>query len=864
ELRDYEMVIVGKYDQPEVEGNSYEDGLELREVYSIDCSAETSPENFVASHTNWGQTDYEWKEVETEVLVGPEGQKYRSLVSTTDMYYFAYKYTVENLYVPHLAVVDWPDDAWRNFIIHIKEPGSGSPYYNDGNAGYQRSEAGLVTDNDRFPERSNKMQKMHLLFWPNSKIGSIHICNVTGGEAPAAASQIKIYEITNDLPALSVKDAGENLIGPHTERGPYTLASTYYSGHLGSYFVKKLGIIDHPQFYHNWYVTTENFIKRMLFSGQNLYLMGHFMYNSTLYPSDLSRWGYSQNSYYGGDVVRDNVGLMLRMFECNGISMISGVEHFYVPQLGNTQPTPEKIRAGVEHQFMITREGTLFPVHSVRYKDGRWSGSGQPNEDGTIPWPAMNYFHPEVQKRFLAIIGELADLYGDYPAWKGVAIVLSRAMGPMEVAYLHGPSLMEAGYEDYTINLFEKETGINIPVEYNDPERFEKRYQWIMNNIQDQWVNWRSNKYADLFKHLRDTIIGDRPDVKLHLIIHEPMLWTGSQEILDGHYDDSTYLLNTLKKLGFDVKKLKDEPGIVLTPYYAIAGSGEVRNTRGHEGWREFTQNEKWQSLFANNASGGAYLKGNIPHYGAYTFPVGRWLFSSSGTRQGWFWSTYVRETFINVMARSNPTWMSHTWMDICESMGRIQEKRIFARVYRSLPNKRYLRLTGNGLDRNIWISKTNTKGVQYAYAANLHWWEPQVTLQFSNGTQVYDLIEDKPVILDDDSWSFRLNPYLAQTFRITGGEMDSAVVQIDTQDRNHIEAEINQALSDADEVISEARSREQDFTGREDWQSLLSELENRTSRAKTRLAMGDLAGTYTLISGALPVAKEKIEKILR
>ncbi|MFC2087833.1 hypothetical protein ACFLSA_06715, partial [Bacteroidota bacterium] len=756
ESRDYEVVSVGKIEQPPVEGTHYEEGLDLKEVWSIDCTEESGPGSFVASRTVWRGGNENWKELETEVKDGPAG-KYRVLKDNEDYVYFAYKYKVQNLYAPHLAVVEFPDDAKRNFIVHIKEPGSGTPFVNDSTVGFQRSEAGWNTDHDRFPERSNEMKKIHLLFWPNSREGSIHICNVKGGEAPAAAARIKFYEITNDLPALSIKDAGDHMIGPHTERGPYTLASSYYSGPLGSYFVERLGIKDHQGFYNNWYNTTQNLIKRMNFSGQNLYLMGHFMYNSTLYPSELYRWGYFQNSYHGGDVVRDNVGLILRMFEKNNITMISGVEHFTVDILKKGQPTPEQIRAGVEHKFMVTREGTLFPIHAVRHKDGHWTGSGRPLPDGSVRWPAQNYFHPEIQGRFLAIIDDLVRLYAEYPAWKGIAFILSRCMGPMEVAHLHSKEIPGAGFEDYTIDLFEKETGIHIPVNKRDPDRFEKRYQWIKKNIEEQWITWRCAKYTDFLKRILDRVSGGRPDVKLHLVIAEPMLWEGSQEILDGHYEDSTFLVNLLKKFGFDLPKLQNEPRIVLTPIYALAGSHEADYTRGHQGWRELTQNHMWQSMFADNARGGAYIKGNIPHYGAYTYPEGRWLFSSAGTYQGWLWSTYVTETLVNVMSRSNPTWMPHTWMDICESMGRIHEQRIFARAYRTLPNALYDHLTGNGLDKNIWISQTRTGGDKFAYASNQHWWEPKVTIKFSEGSKVRDLIKDKPLRLDDNTWTFTM-----------------------------------------------------------------------------------------------------------
>ncbi|MBI3945257.1 MAG: hypothetical protein HY321_05015 [Armatimonadetes bacterium] len=887
--RDYEVAVVGEIPQRLVEGTDYEDGLDLREVYSIDCTAPTSPETFVASHTQWGAKSNEWKEVETRVVTGPAG-RYRVLAETTSMLYFAYKYKVKKLYVPHLAVVEWPDDARRNFIVHVAERASGYPesdpdpvtrlkdfhmpggvellgttdYGSFRSVGFQRSEAGLVAQHDQHPVRSNKLQKLHLLFWPNSEEGSVHVCNVDGGDEPAAAARVTIYEITNDLPALRIADAGDRLIGPHTERGPATMSSTYYSGPLGSYFTSHLGARDHPEFYRDWYTTTENWIKRARFSGQNFYLMGHFMYQGTLYPSRLSRYGFNQNKYGGGDVIRDYAGLILRMFERNGMAMVSGIEFFSVPALVETQPTPEEIRAGeASPLFMVSRRGTLFPLHAVIRADGSWWGSGRPGLDGRVHWPAMNFMHPGMQERLLAMVGELADLYGEYPAWKGVALVLSRCFGPMEPALLRSVDLLEAGYEDYTIDLFEKETGTLVPVDAKDPERFEKRYQWIMGNVREGWIDWRTRKYTELYRRLGERVAQARPDVKLHLIVGEPMLWRGSQEILDGRFDDLPYAVDVLRQFGFDLDSLRKEPGIVLTQSFPSPGSGDARMTDGHDGWREFTQNQAWQSLFANDNRGGAYVKSGLQHWGNYTFPEGKWLFRNVQTRQGWFWSTYAIETFVNTMVRSNPTWIPHTWTDISDSMGRIQEQRLFARAYRSLPNGRYERLTGNGLDRNLWVSRTQAKGATYAYAANLHWWAPEVTLRFSEGARVHDLIKDQPVALQAGAWAFRLEPYQIQSFRVSGGTILSAETRIPAADREYLEGEVRCTLGEARDVAAAARARERELAGKAGWEAL-RELEGRIARAQARLDQGDLAGAYTLISGALPVARDRIAGLLK
>lgn len=857
--RDYEVASVGPIPQRLVPGTSYEDGMDLKEVWSVDCTAEPGPGSFLATNTAMANQKDGWSEVETRVAAGPAG-RYRELARNVASHNFAYKYTVKRLFVPHLAVVEYPDDAPRNMLVQIMEPGThGSSQH----AGWQRSDSSVITSQDLFPARSNRMQKLHLLFWPNSETGSIHVVNISGGARPAAAARITIYEVTNDLPALKIADAGDRLIGVHSERGPWTMASTHYAGPLGSGYFLQLGPRDHPEFYQNWYSTTENWIKRMRFSGQNLYLMGHFMYEGTLLPSRLNRYGYNQNNYGGGDWVRDYVSLILRMFERNGMAMISGVEHFTMGSLAANQPTPEQVRAGAEHLFQVCRDGTLFPVHAVRYTDGRWTGSGQPRPDGSVRWPAANYFHPAVQERLLALVGELADQCGGSPAWKGVAFVLSRCMGPMAVAHLRSIELGDAGYEDYTIGLFERETGLKLPVDGRDPDRFEKRCQWLQANARERWLTWRCAKYTALFRQMRDRIARVNPGAKLHLILGEPMLWVGSQEITDGHYDDQAYLLDVLRQFGFDLPELKKQQGIVVSGTYAMAGSGEVEVTKGHEGWRELVQNSAWQALLADDGANGSYIKSGLVHYGDYQYPKDRWLFGNAGTRQAWLYSTLVNETFVNVMARSNPTLMPHTWTDVCESMARLHEQRLFARAYRSLPNGRYERLQGNGLDQNLWVSRVSAGGMDHAYAANLNWWEPTVTLRFAPGSQVRDLIRDEPVTLVDGAWRFRLAPYSIQSFRLDRGTLLGAETTIDQPDRKHIETAVRASLQAAEEVLAQAVRREAEFAGQTGWDAL-PELRGRTARLNAAWRQGDLATAFQLTTGALPMAREKIARILR
>lgn len=849
ERRDLEVASVGVIEQRVVDGTSYEDGLALKRVDYIDCTAPTSPETFVASFDDWNPQEGPWEEIETKVVEGPAG-RYRTFAENKPRQFFAYKFGVENLYRPHLAVVEWPDDARRNFICHVYNPAAGYPeggrYRAYRNRGFQRGEASVIMDADLHPRRSNEMKKLHILFWPIAEQGSIHITNVGDIESAAAMSRVTIYEITNDLPALNVVQADpDRMIGYHTERGPVTMSGTYYAGPLGGYFRTHLGAKRHPGFLRNWFITTENWIKRMRFTGQNLYLMGQFMYQGTLYPSQLHRYGYNQNSYGGRDAVDDYVALILRMFERNNMVMVFGIEHMTVPALMATQPSEQEIRDGVDHLYMVGRDGKICALHSTGT-----GGSGI--QDGKARWPAVNYFHPEIQKRMIAIVQEPAARYKDYPAWKGVALFVSRVFGPMDPAWLNVDNPDRWGYEDYTVELFEKETGIDIPVDPKDPERFEKRYQWITANAKAQWTDWRCEKYTELFRKMRDAITRQRPDMKLHVVLGEPM----DEHAIDGHFDDPQYTINQLRKFGIDIPSLRAEQNIVVNPLVPIAGSAEGRGVVGSS-WREKFLNATWLSLFGRDETRGVYVKGNIPHYGNYQFPEGRWLFTNPRqTRQGWFWSTYVTESFVNVMARSNPAWMPHTWMDQSESTGRIHEIRQFGRAYLSVPNGDYERLTGNGLDRNIWIARTVRDGVQYMYAANLNWWTTYAALRFDAGARVRDLIMNRPVELDNGVWSFSLPPYTIQTFRVEGeGALRSATAAVEGTAGEYIERQVRENLAKARKIIRDARARATEISDLPGWKAV-QEVQGRVLVGEARLEMGDLAGAYvTTCIGAMPAA---------
>ena len=819
--RDYEVASIGEIKQRLVEGQSYEEGMDLKLIWQVDCTQEPKPGEFIAC-SNWESK----QDIATRVEEGPAG-RYRTLVDSGVTSYFAYRFKVERLFVPHLAVIEWPDDAPRQFQVRIWEGTSmfaAAYFWKIG--GLTRGDAAVMCI-DEYP-RTNKMQKMHIIYWPNEEEEAIHFFQI-GGKAPPAASKISVYEITNDLPALKIADAGDRMIGYHTERGPVTMSQTFYSGPQGAWFPFYWAGVDHPEFYRDWYTTTENFIKRMRFSGQNMYLMGHFMYTGVLYPS--KRYIFAQNSYPYGDANRDYCGLVLRMFGRNGMNLISGIEYGITPDLVLASPaTADEIRQGAPTLFAVGKNGGLGRLHASF---------------------GLNYFHPQVQEALLTIVDELIELYKDYPAWKGIGFLLSRNFGPMAICRQDPKDdPLNWGYEDYTIELFQKETGIKIPVGAKDPERFAKRYDWLMAHAKQRWIDWRCQQFTKLYRKMRDRLIKGRPDLKLYLLNFEPMHFTKSIGDLSGLLDDQATMIETLKTFGFDVQALKKDRGMVVTYSYSSPGTRHteagIRSPYGKT-YRDLSHSETWHNLIANDGKGGAYIWSGFTEFGL-KIPKGKWLFERACTLCAYPWppGPYINDTFVNVLVRSNPTLMPHTWIDSNDPSGHLQEMRLFARAYRSLPNGKYRRLTGQGRDLNIWIEECQARGARYAYAANTNWWEAEVTLTFAPGAKVRDLIRDLPVKLENNQWKFRLGPYAVQTFRVEGNSGGDSVKAASAKLTSDPSPEITAAAERAETALAWAKENPE-VAPTEEQKTARRILVQGLERIAERRKKGDLSGAYQI-----------------
>lgn len=198
--RFYEFVVVGPIDQPVVTGNDLLEGMKLTPVIDINCAAAPKEGEFGAFR------GWEGKGVpyESKVAAGGGGKFRETGEHNADC--FSYKVTVPHPGRPHVLEVTYPDDRFRVHGFFYTELG---PEQRDsGVPGINRCSIGVLSGWPEAP--SQTLKKAHGLFWPVTATGTVDVYTTRYSPkhpaAPAAASRIRVLEVTGELPRLAVHD----------------------------------------------------------------------------------------------------------------------------------------------------------------------------------------------------------------------------------------------------------------------------------------------------------------------------------------------------------------------------------------------------------------------------------------------------------------------------------------------------------------------------------------------------------------------------------------------------------------------------------------------------------------------------------
>ena len=465
---------------------SLPDGYKGKLVVSFDCSKEYGSDVF-------------FMQKGCHTVDSPLGTYLET--AETPLSRFGFRFNLENIDKPHMLVLRYPEDKRRHMLI------------NDCFS-YDLS-TGIFTDVE-YPV-SGKIGEIHNLFWARSNDMTLTVTSWGKGE-PAAVFGFDIYELEglpeNKKPEC--EDFATRRFGVQYEDP---------NGALGD-----LGAITPEE----W---CDKFIEFAKHTGQNVLVQPIHWYfgpyfDSETQPSGLLFWlSLADHNQYSiaSTKAYDWITPFLDKFEEAGIDFIGGMTLMRLGNLiKNMNIDSEAIVNGADTYNNIRFDGGIMtgtndwtriynPVnHERMVAEGkeRWDTDVFPLAWGEVKGkgtgPMFNPLHPEVQKQIFEYFEEISRRFGHKKAFKGISVNIWHST-------LLWFSSLKLGYDDYTVSLFEKETGICVPSEPRDPERFRKRYEYLMRRNREAWIKWRCQKIRELILGARDALRKHSPDLTLYI-----------------------------------------------------------------------------------------------------------------------------------------------------------------------------------------------------------------------------------------------------------------------------------------------------------------------------------------------------------
>lgn len=504
DLRQIQFAVIDTSAAPQNTGADLQKTL----LTEIDC-AQVPPAN--AFYQGGGKTRVVTTAAGTYRESGDQGY----LQNKNDPSFFAYNLNVPRAQQPYLVAVDYPDDALRTFCIGLQE-----------RVMIDYPPVGGVDSGGEW-SLSNRLHTQSFLFWPRGTEVRVTFLNAHTGRR-AAAARIRLFRIDGDLPPLlprQKKDEGRRRgFGYWLEEGDRWAAffgapDKTLAGHMAG---------------------MERWAQAAAYMGATTLAPTLAVYQNVLYPSRFYNGYFRPTGGARDPLPLDLARLLLLVCEKHGLRL-----------LPDFHPTWNGYKRRMVDDAPYASSPSAPPPHLMVARDGKTG-------DGFFR-PYFNPLFPANQDWLIGMAGEFADRYNDSPALEGISLRVMSWAWESRSGY---PSL-HWGYEDYSVALFERDTGIKIPVAAGDPDRFAKRYDWLVSNARARWVAWRCEKIAALHRRLSARVRQARPDLLLRVPLHGGPLDVGYH--LGDDYvrktDREHGPANGLREAGFDTARLSSPNG---------------------------------------------------------------------------------------------------------------------------------------------------------------------------------------------------------------------------------------------------------------------------------------------------------------
>ena len=463
-----EMIVAGPIRQDffDLEAIDAETDRRLVKVWETDCTREdANPTNFL---DNSAIPPKRGTRVESRggIAFRKTGESLRDFLS--------YRVELKDLGAAHILEIDYPDLFEQVLYASLLEQypinfcNNGFPV---GSRAWPNA-TGTVKCGGAMP-LSGERGRMRVVFFPGARHATVNLENGLQG-TPAAVCAFRIYRVEGGLPALRLPPTARRW-GNHSERPVFTA--------WGAAVTPKAFELDPQVFrgyqYRLWaaaYLATANRISYMRFAGQNAAIEGGYMYFNG-YPSAT---GESKCPWVDFDFSR----LIYKLFRHNGIRAYVNYEYICSPKV-----TMSGARAVSDSEI---RNGTARSAECVdRY-------GKQANGD----LGALNFLSKPVHDSMCNVMREMYARYGGLGAIEGVVAQVGWKWQPCYSFVIGDVQQSEVGYDDESVERFERDTGIRLGLPKTGADRFARRYELLMGKYRKEWKAWRSKVIGETLGEL--------------------------------------------------------------------------------------------------------------------------------------------------------------------------------------------------------------------------------------------------------------------------------------------------------------------------------------------------------------------------
>jgi len=562
---------------------------------------------------------------------------------------------------PVMVEVTWPDDKPRSMGLYL---------YPESKRAFHRDRmGGGIQSGVEYPLTGN-MQKTQYLFYPGLT-NYLFEARTMVNKFSAAVAGVRIYEIKNRrLPKLEI-NYPENL--PPRQFG-YLDEDETSDQNLGWDYKNR-----------NMQNVTERLLDYLDYTGQNTWQYPFMRYTGYNFPME--------GVLHGLYPYRASYRYMVEAFSRRGKITIPNINLFTLPEM---KMLPDETEECIKKGWPLTKYNDP-PV--------------QPNK-----YTKPNHANPDIRAMVCRHVRATAQRYGNLPGVDGINFTTGN------IGFY--PSL-DYGYDDYTVTLFSKETGVNVIVK--TPE---ERKEFLTKEPQlAKWLKWRNEHSFKLFSQMRAEIDKVNPKLKLYLGVsmtagsaaHEssaaaPMALFKKLQAIKGVYLVPTSNVTSHRWLMHFGRPADGCNDLIFDPKQtAHFMNGKLGFVDGYHNYFESfcksLKNDKYASYFQN---------ADVKPFGRYFLKELAYAVSGMDAQR------------ILIGAQPLGTW------------GRDVESREFAKAYCALPALPFE--NAPGAQDPVTVRYLNTDKGSYLYAVSMLWSDCESTLTISSKVPITDLSTGKKI----------------------------------------------------------------------------------------------------------------------